>query len=144
MTREYRSPHCPASCHGGYKLLSPSPTPSAGELFWYWSNQEEAYPVPYQGMWIVINSLLTSLRRMVLNRHRRRHYTETLFSCKSPARSQFIQTFFPFLVPDRGTLFQWWTHQHLDESITISLFLFFNQKPITSVTHHSFIKTNHF
>jgi hypothetical protein len=28
----------------------------------------------------------------VLNRLRRRHYTKTLFSCKSPARSQFYHS----------------------------------------------------
>jgi hypothetical protein len=46
--------HHPASCHRGYMLLSPSPTPSAGEQFWYWFVRGKAYTC--RGMWTVKRS----------------------------------------------------------------------------------------
>jgi hypothetical protein len=57
---------------------------------------------------------------MVLNRLRWRHYTETLFSCKSPARSQLYHFISQSLVPVRGTSFPmlnpswpWWIHHQV-------------------------------
>jgi hypothetical protein len=41
----------------------------------------------------------------ILNRLRRRHYTETSFSCKSPARSRLYHLQSQSLVPHRGTSF---------------------------------------
>jgi hypothetical protein len=37
----------------GYTPLPPSPTPSAQLSFHVWNSQVQAYPVLYQGMWLV-------------------------------------------------------------------------------------------
>jgi hypothetical protein len=68
----------------------------------------------------------------VLNRLRRRHYTETSFSCKSPARSSLYHLQSQSLVPDRGTSFlmlnpswPWWIHHQI--------FFFENSLPTWSI-----------
>jgi hypothetical protein len=68
--------HRPASCHGGYTLLSPS--------------LHAHCVLSYSGISLPEARVLgqQAYIETVLNRLRRRHYTETLFSCKSPARSQ--------------------------------------------------------
>jgi hypothetical protein len=96
--------HRPASCHGGYTLLPPSPTPSAGELFWYWSVRGKAYP--WWGMWQLKGPRSSCLHLLV---QVTRLVSSLLFKTQS-------------LVPDRGTLFGCWTHHNHDGFTIISLF----------------------
>jgi hypothetical protein len=41
---------------GGYMLLLPSLTPSARLYLHVWNSWVQAYPVPYQDMWLVAKS----------------------------------------------------------------------------------------
>jgi hypothetical protein len=73
----------------------------------------------------------------VLNRLRRRHYIETSFSCKSPARSRLYHLQPQSLVPDKGTSFPmlnpswpWRIHHHQS-------FLCKNPHPMWSITFFS-------
>jgi hypothetical protein len=77
---------------------------------------------------------------MVLNRLRRRHYTETLFSCKSPARSQ-LNHFKPkvWYLADVH-LFRCWTHHGHDGS---TIKFYFQKHPSHCVTS-SFCKNKTF
>jgi hypothetical protein len=119
--------HRPASCHGGYTLLSPSlhshcvvaflvlvPLRQSLPMMRHVASQKVLDPQAY------IGSILKQLRR--------RHYTETSFSCKSPTRSHLYYSKTQSLVPDRGTLFRCWTH-HDRDGFTI-VCVFFGQIPI--------------
>jgi hypothetical protein len=78
--------HRPASYHGGYTLLSPS-LHSHCVLSYSGISLPEAKLTHDEACDQLKGPRSAGLHR-VLIRHRRRHYTETLFSCKSPARSQ--------------------------------------------------------
>ena len=70
---------------------------------------------------------------MILNRHRRA-------TMSAQRQAGFIQTLSPFLVPGRGTLFEWRVHFGCRGFITLVCFYFWIKKPITNVPHHSFWK----
>jgi hypothetical protein len=79
--------HRPASCHGGYTLLSPS-LHSHCVLSYSSISLPEAKLTHDEACDQLKDPRSSSLHETVLNRLRRRHYTKTLFSCKSPTRSQ--------------------------------------------------------
>jgi hypothetical protein len=79
--------HRPASCHGGYTLLSP-PLHSHFVVSYFGLSLPEARLTHDEACDQLKGPRSAAYIETVLNRLRRRHYTETLFSCKSPARSQ--------------------------------------------------------
>jgi hypothetical protein len=79
--------HRPASCHRGYTLLSPS-LHSHCVLSYSSISLPEAKLTHDKACDQLKGPRSSSLHETILNRLRRRHYTKTLFSCKSPARSQ--------------------------------------------------------
>jgi hypothetical protein len=79
--------HRPTSCHGGYTLLLPS-LHSHCVLSYSSISLAEAKLTHDEACDQLKGPRSASLHRDVLNRLRWRHYTGTLFSCKSPVRSQ--------------------------------------------------------
>jgi hypothetical protein len=79
--------HCPASCYGGYTLLLP-PLHAHSVLSYSGLSLPEARLTHDEACDQLKGPRSAAYIDTVLNRLRRRHYTETPFSCKSPARSQ--------------------------------------------------------
>ena len=89
--------HRPASCHGGYTLLSPS-LHSHCVLSYSGISLPKAkltHDEAFDQLKVLDHQAYID---KVLNRLRLRHYTKTLFSCKSPARSQLYH-----FIPKFGT-----------------------------------------
>jgi hypothetical protein len=122
----------PASCHGGYTLLSPSPMPSASELFSYWSIWGKAYP--WWGMWLVKRSSIikptsarslndsdgnTALRLL----SRASHPPGLIFIVYNPMFGTWQRYSFQMLNPS----WPWWIHHHKS-------FLCKNSHPMLSIT----------
>jgi hypothetical protein len=89
--------HRPTSWHGGYTLLSPS-LHSHCVLSYSGISLPEAKLTHDEACDQLKVLDQQAYIETVLNRLRRRHYTETLFSCKSPARSQLYH-----FIPKFGT-----------------------------------------
>ena len=90
-------------------LLPPSPTPSARLSFHVWNSRVQAY----RSMWLVAKSppQQAYIERSLIDTDGRPRPLSVWSRC--------IQTIFPFLVPDRGTLFRMmnplrpkWNHHH--------------------------------
>jgi hypothetical protein len=95
-------------------------TPIACWPFWYWSARGNAYP--WRGMWLVKGSSVSrpTSTQSLIKWLRRRHYTETSLSWKSPARSRLYHLQSQSLVPGRGTSClilnpsrPWWIHHQV-------------------------------
>jgi hypothetical protein len=100
--------HHPASCYGGYTLLSPSPMPSAGKLFWYWFGQGKAYPC--WDMWPVKRSSISNLTLARSLNNSDGDTTPRLPSRASHATGLILPFTTQSLVPGRRTLLRCWTH----------------------------------
>jgi hypothetical protein len=77
----------------------------------------------------------------ILKRLRQRHYTETLFLCKSPARSCIYHLPPKVWYLTEVHLFRCWTHHDHDGFTITSLFFV---KYLSHMKHHLLFKTKHF
>jgi hypothetical protein len=94
--------HRLVSCHGGYTQLSPSLHSHCVLAFLVLVCPRQSLPMTRHVANLKVFDHQAYIG-MVLNRLRRRHYTDTSFSCKSPARSQLYYLQTQNLVPGRGT-----------------------------------------